>query len=221
MNPSGILDTCQLYGILDLGYVSHECALDVAIRLLEGGLCILQLRAKGVDHAVILELATQLAPLCKQYNCIFIVNDYPEIAKACDADGVHIGQDTPDLAAVRAFIGTGKIIGRSTHSPEQAIAGFQEGADYIGFGPLFPTNTKPGRPAIGIHDIQYAKSALPADFPMFCIGGINDQTLPSVLDAGAERVVIVSWLLQQPDISAAVRELVARLASIHSHDGIN
>ena len=93
---------------------------------------------------------------------------------------------------------------------EQALAAVAEGADYIGFGPLFPTGTKPGRPAIGLQDIATVQQQL-GDFPMFCIGGVNGSTLPAVLTAGARRVVIVSWLLQQPDVAAATRNVLAQL----------
>lgn len=212
MRSSGIFDNCHLYGILDLGYVPREHALDVAGQLLEGGLSILQLRAKNIAQDLIFDLATKLTPLCRQHDCLFIVNDYPEIAKASGADGVHIGQDTSDLASVKRFLGNGKIVGRSTHSPEQALKGWKEGADYIGFGPLFATATKPGRTAIGLGDIRTVRKSLPAGFPMFCIGGINGVTLPAVLEAGAERVVIVSWLLRQPDIRTTVRNLIEHLA---------
>lgn len=215
---SGIPDTCRLYGILDLGYVTREHVLDTSTELLEGGLSILQLRAKNVAEDVVFRLASKLAPLCRQYNCLFIVNDYPEIAKASDADGVHIGQDTPDPASVKNFLGKGKIVGISTHSISQALKGHEEGADYIGFGPLFPTATKPGRPAIGMQDIADVRAALPDGFPMFCIGGINETTLPDVLNAGAERVVIVSWLLQQQDIRSTVRALITRLAKAPTQD---
>ena len=102
------------------------------------------------------------------------------------------------------------IIGRSTHSPEQALAAQAEGADYIGFGPLYPTGTKPGRPSIGLQDIAAVQQKL-GELPMFCIGGINGTTLPAVLAAGARRIVIVSWLLQQPDITTTTRQIITRL----------
>lgn len=118
---------------------------------------------------------------------------------------------TGNWAPVRAMLGANAIIGRSTHSPEQALGAFRERADYIGFGPLFPTGTKPGRPAIGLEDIAGVRRQLPEEFPVFCIGGINGNTLPSVLEAGASRVVIVSWLLTHPDITETVAALRKRL----------
>ena len=111
------------------------------------------------------------------------------------------------MASVRGLLGKDAVIGQSTHSPEQALGACGEQADYIGFGPLFPTGTKPGRQAIGLEDIASVQQQLPENFPVFCIGGINGNTLLSVLEAGANRVVIVSWLLTHPDITGTVRTL--------------
>lgn len=200
----------RLYGIVDLGYVHPEEVESTTAALLSGGIRILQLRAKGVDPATVEHLARRMQPLCREAGAVFVLNDYPEMAARIGADAVHVGQDAGPLAAVRAIVGEDMLIGRSTHSPEQALAAVAEGADYIGFGPLFPTGTKPGRPSIGLQDIAAVQEKL-GDFPMFCIGGINGTTLPSVLQAGARRVVIVSWLLQQPDPAAAARDIISRL----------
>lgn len=206
----------RLYGIVDLGYVHPEEVESTTADLLSGGIRILQLRAKGVDTATVEHLARRMQPLCREAGAIFVLNDYPDMAVRIGADAVHVGQDAGPLAAVRAIVGEDMLIGRSTHSPEQALAAVAEGADYIGFGPLFPTGTKPGRPSIGLQDIAAVQEKL-GDFPMFCIGGINGTTLPSVLQAGARRVVIVSWLLQQPDPAAAARDIISRLADRVRH----
>ena len=207
MNRKERLSSCRLYGIADMGYTAEHQLISVTEKLLAGGLGILQLRAKNHDPEHIARMGSRLAPLCREYGCLFIINDYPEIALSTGADGVHLGQDDGELAPVRAMLGANAIIGRSTHSPEQALGAFREQADYIGFGPLFPTGTKPGRPAIGLEDIAGVRRQLPEEFPVFCIGGINGNTLPSVLEAGASRVVIVSWLLTHPDITGTVRTL--------------
>lgn len=206
----------RLYGIVDLGYVHPEEVESTTAALLSGGIRILQLRAKGVDTATVEHLARRMQPLCREAGAVFVLNDYPDMAARIGADAVHVGQDAGPLAAVRAIVGEDMLIGRSTHSPEQALAAVAEGADYIGFGPLFPTGTKPGRPSIGLQDIAAVQEKL-GDFPMFCIGGINGTTLPSVLQAGARRVVIVSWLLQQPDPAAASRDIISRLADLVRH----
>ena len=211
MNRKERLSSCRLYGIADMGYTAEHQLISVTEKLLAGGLGILQLRAKNHDPEHIARMGSRLAPLCREYGCLFIINDYPEIALGTGADGVHLGQDDGELAPVRAMLGANAIIGRSTHSPEQALRAFRERADYIGFGPLFPTGTKPGRPAIGLEDIAGVRRQLPEEFPVFCIGGINGNTLPSVLEAGASRVVIVSWLLTHPDITETVAALRKRL----------
>ncbi len=202
----------RLYGIVDLGYVRPEEVESTTAALLRGGIRILQLRAKGVDPATVEQLAQRMQPLCREAGAVFVLNDYPDMAARIGADAVHVGQDAGPLAAVRNIVGPQMLIGRSTHSPEQALAAVAEGADYIGFGPLFPTGTKPGRPSIGLQDIAAVQEKL-GDFPMFCIGGINGTTLPSVLQAGARRVVIVSWLLQQPDPAAAARDIINLLTA--------
>ena len=211
MNRKERLSSCRLYGIADMGYTAEHQLISVTEKLLAGGLGILQLRAKNHDPEHIAGMGSRLAPLCREYGCLFIINDSPEIALGTGADGVHLGQDDGELAPVRAMLGANAIIGRSTHSPEQALGAFRERADYIGFGPLFPTGTKPGRPAIGLEDIAGVRRQLPEEFPVFCIGGINGNTLPSVLEAGASRVVIVSWLLTHPDITETVAALRKRL----------
>ena len=211
MNRKERLSSCRLYGIADMGYTAEHQLISVTEKLLVGGLGILQLRAKNHDPEHIARMGSRLAPLCREYGCLFIINDYPEIALGTGADGVHLGQDDGELAPVRAMLGANAIIGRSTHSPEQALGAFREQADYIGFGPLFPTGTKPGRPAIGLEDIAGVRRQLPEEFPVFCIGGINGNTLPSVLEAGASRVVIVSCLLTHPDITETVAAIRKRM----------
>lgn len=206
-----LLQSCRLYGIVDMGYTCPEQVEERTRALIAGGVRIIQLRAKGVDLAQVRELAVLMQGICREGGAIFVLNDYPEMAAEIGADAVHVGQDGGSLASVRAIVGDTMIVGRSTHSPEQAAAARAEGADYIGFGPLFPTGTKPGRPSIGLQDIAAVQSAA-GDMPVFCIGGINSETLPAVVAAGAKRVVIVSWLLQQPDIAAAARQVITRLS---------
>jgi thiamine-phosphate pyrophosphorylase len=195
-----------LYAILDLGYVAMGNAACVTVELLDGGADLLQLRAKNHDAATIRSVAGEILPLCKTAGVPFILNDFPELAAELGADGVHIGQDDGPLSDAREIMGPGKLIGRSTHSLEQARAALAEGFDYIGFGPLFPTPTKLGRPGIGLRDIAAMEREVGSRIPAFCIGGIKRANLPEVLAAGARRVVIVSDLLTAPDVRAATRE---------------
>lgn len=205
-----ILSNCRLYGIVDMGYTTPEQVETRTHALIDGGVRIIQLRAKGVKQELVKAWAAAMQTICRERGAIFVLNDYPEMAAEIGADAVHVGQDGGSLAEVRKVVGPGVLVGRSTHSLEQAIQARQEGADYIGFGPLFPTGTKPGRPSIGLDDIAAAQEAA-GEMPLFCIGGINAATLPAVLQAGARRVVIVSWLLQQEDIPGAAHSVIRQI----------
>ena len=205
------LEQARLYGIVDLGYVDEAGAGAAASGLLGGGADLLQLRAKGHDTATIRRVARVLLPLCRAAGVPFILNDHPELAAELDADGVHIGQDDGTLAAARACVGPGRLVGRSTHSLAQARAAQADGFDYIGFGPLFPTPTKAGRPSIGLAEVAAMEREVGVTIPAFCIGGVKRTNLPEVIAAGARRVVIVSDLLTAPDVAQAAREAKAML----------
>jgi thiamine-phosphate pyrophosphorylase len=202
------LQEARLYGILDLGYVAPQNASAVAEQLIAGGVDILQLRAKGSAKNEIAAVARSLCNITSGARIPFIINDHPDIATRVGATGAHLGQEDGTIAGTRCSSGLA-IIGRSTHSLDQAIAAEHEGADYIGFGPLFPTATKAGRPAIGLGDI--ARVAQTVKIPVFCIGGIDLHNLHAVLDAGARRVVIVSAILRAADITGYCRDVKAVL----------
>lgn len=199
----------RLYGILDLGYCEANKAVETTRAMLAGGIQILQLRAKNLAPAEILPLAQNLAPLCREAGVPFLLNDHPELVGPSGADGVHVGQDDQSVAEARRLIGPGKLIGLSTHSPAQARAAFEQKPDYIGFGPLFSTPTKPDYTPIGTADI--AEVHRDAPLPIFCIGGIKRENLPQILAAGVQRVVIVSGILQAVDISAYCAECLGFL----------
>ena len=133
-----------------------------------------------------------------------------QVAAAVGCEGVHVGQDDAGVARARAVVGPGKIVGTSTHSLAQAVAAQAEGADYIGFGPLYATPTKPGRPAIGLADIAEVHRLV--SIPIFCIGGIKRSNLEEICSAGARRVVIVSEMLMAADRSLYASEVAARIA---------
>ena len=205
-----ILENCRLYGIVDMGYTEPEQVEARTHALIDGGVRIIQLRAKGKELSQVKAWAVAMQAICRDRGAIFVLNDYPDMAAEMGADAVHVGQDGGSLADVRRIVGDGVLVGRSTHSLEQAKQAKAEGADYIGFGPLFPTGTKPGRASIGLADIAAAQEAA-GEMPLFCIGGINGTTLPEVLKAGAKRVVIVSWLLQQADIAQTAQGVIREI----------
>ena len=200
---SGRLENAKLYGIVDFGYVTEANVPSVTKSLLEGGADVIQLRAKRVDLDTVESAARKMVPLCRAAGIPFILNDYPELAVEVAADGVHVGQDDGDLEKVRALVGEGMLIGRSTHSFDQAKQAMDDGADYIGFGPLFPTPTKAGRPAIGLEEISRMEKEVGVNLPAFCIGGIKPDNLDTVLAAGGRRIVIVSHLLTAANVKLA------------------
>ena len=207
----GSLTTARLYGILDLGYVRETEALTMGRKMLAGGVQVLKLRAKGRTPHEIVPLARELAGICRKHGVPFILNDFPELVPETGADGAHVGQDDISVAEARRLAGDTAIIGKSTHSLAQAIAAQSESPDYIGFGPLFATPTKPDYQPIGTTDITTVHRVV--SLPIFCIGGIKHENLPAVLSAGTERVVIVSGILQAADVSAYCRDCLALLSA--------
>ena len=209
---SNPISACQLYGIVDLGYVTAQAAPRALEQMLLGGVDIVQLRAKSHAPDAVAALARQLQPLAKAAGVPFILNDYPQLAGELGSDGTHVGQDDLPVAEARRLAGVGhRIVGKSTHSLAQAVAAVKEGPDYIGFGPLFATQTKPDYTPIGIDDIRRVHELV--DLPIFCIGGIKLENLDQALAAGARRVVIVSGILKAADIAAYCREVKGRLES--------
>jgi thiamine-phosphate pyrophosphorylase len=211
MNPGDrhqALASAKLYGILDLGYVSPNQILSAASELLEGGVQILQLRAKKHSPSDIAAWGRDLLPFCHAAGVPFIINDHPEVARDIGADGIHIGQDDYSVESVRNLVGPGVLIGLSTHSLTQLEAAHAKtltaaAPDYLGFGPLFATPTKPDYQPVGVADLPILPTK--THLPVFCIGGIKADNLTSVLQAGAQRVVIVSDLLTAPDRTQQTR----------------
>lgn len=206
------LSDCQLYGIVDLGYVAPDRVADMTRALIEGGVDVLQLRAKKLPMSEILNLAKLILPITRELQTPLVINDHAEIAAEIGSEGVHVGQDDGSVAAAREIVGPHCFVGKSTHSLAQAEAAQAEGADYIGFGPLYATGTKPDYVPIGLDDITEVHRRV--SVPIFCIGGVNHERLPEILSAGARRVVVVSAFLQAPDVAGSVRALKQGLPSL-------
>ena len=198
------LHDCHLYGIIDLGYVEESNAVRAAEAMINGGVDLIQLRGKKQSIDELVDLAEELHELTALSGTPLIVNDHAEIARRVPVEGVHVGQDDDSIEVARRKAGRAVVVGKSTHSLEQAHAAQCEGADYIGFGPIFATPTKPDYEPIGLKDIKPAR--LDVSLPIFCIGGIKIDNLKEVIAAGARRVAIVSGLLKAPDIAAYARE---------------
>jgi thiamine-phosphate pyrophosphorylase len=194
------LSDCRLYGIVDLAYVESSRLLQVARAMIAGGVDLIQLRGKQASVDDLAALAAKLHPVTAASSVPLVVNDHPGIASQVGVEGVHVGQDDQSIASVRETVNRQIWVGKSTHSLEQAVAAESEGADYIGFGPIYSTPTKPDYVPIGVSEIAAVHQLV--SVPIFCIGGIKLDNLPQVLSAGAGLVVIVSGLLQAADITA-------------------
>jgi thiamine-phosphate pyrophosphorylase len=189
------LRDCRLYGIIDLGYIPRvrDCS-RIAEQMVTGGVDLIQLRGKGKSIDELVNLASEIHEITASSSTSLIVNDHAEIAARVPVEGVHVGQDDDSVLLARRKAGRDLIVGKSTHNLAQAHAAQREGADYIGFGPIFATPTKPDYKPIGLGDIRQVH--LDIGIPIFCIGGINIDNLQQVIDAGAKRVVMVSALLK-------------------------
>ncbi len=197
------LSECQLYGILDLSYVDNSDAVSVADSMIEGGVDLIQLRGKERPIEELVDLAATLHELTARSSTPLIVNDHAEIAVRVPVEGVHVGQDDDAVADVRRRVDRKILVGKSTHSLEQALRAQREDADYLGFGPIFATPTKPDSQPIGLKEIEGVHRDVV--LPIFCIGGIKIDNLKQVITAGARRVAIVSCLLKAADIAEYAR----------------
>jgi thiamine-phosphate pyrophosphorylase len=203
------LSQCRVYGIIDLGYVAPSHVIQVAKAMIAGGVDVVQLRAKGHQPTQIARFGEELHGVTAPEGVPLVINDHPAVAREIGAEGVHVGQDDISIAEAREIAGVGCFVGRSTHSLEQARRAAAERADYIGFGPLFATPTKPDYVPIGLGEIRAVHEAV--RIPIFCIGGIKLENLAEVIEAGARRVVIVSGLLQATDVAQYARSAKALL----------
>ena len=206
---NSLLD-CRLYGILDFNDVTLETASEAARQMIAGGVDILQIRAKGFPAAEVPMYAARVWPRTMTTGTPLIINDYPALVSATQAAGVHLGQNDGSIADARAQAGDGAVVGRSTHSVEQALRARDEGADYLTFGPLFVPSAKPDFAPLGFEDIARVHQEIP-DWPIFCFGGIDAGNLPRILEAGARRVVVVSSLLLANDVAGYARRIAAML----------
>jgi thiamine-phosphate pyrophosphorylase len=195
-----LLSAARLYAIVDTGYVPLDRIPEITRQLVAGGVDLIQLRAKKSSLEEITELGRLMREIIPATGPLFILNDHPQLVPVISADGIHVGQDDLSVAEARAQAGAEILVGKSTHSLDQAIAAEREGPDYIGVGPIFATPTKPDYIPVGPALIEQVRHEV--RIPQFCIGGINERTLPEVLAAGARRVVIVSDLLKSADIPA-------------------
>jgi thiamine-phosphate pyrophosphorylase len=196
MSPRDRLATARLYLVCD---ARPREWLAAAVR---GGVDLIQLRDKTLDDEGLVAAAREF----RDHDALFILNDRPDLVEACGADGVHVGQDDATPAQARAIVGPDRIVGRSTHAPEQADAAEADpDVDYLAVGPVWETPTKLGRPAAGLEYVEYAARTVTK--PWFAIGGIDATNLSAVAERGARRIVVVRAIAEADDPEAAARGL--------------
>lgn len=181
-----------------------ESASDITMMVLQSGITCVQYREKEKTRKAIYEEALELRTLTSRYNATLIINDYADIARAVDADGVHLGQDDLLLDKARSIM-RDRIVGISTHNLVQAKEAEAGGADYIGFGPVFHTTTKDAGKPVGVENLRVIKQSV--TIPVMAIGGINHDNLTSVMDAGADAVAVATAILEG-DINENIKKFM-------------
>jgi len=185
---------------------------DVLAAAIAGGVDVFQLREKDLSPSELLPIAREAVEICRRDGALAIVNDWPEVALASGADGIHVGQEDMAPAQVREIVGREMLVGLSTHAPAEIDAAAEQPVDYIGVGPVHATPTKLGRPAVGTQLVQYA--AANARLPFFAIGGIDAGNLGAVLAAGAGRVCVLRAIADAEDPAQAARALRAQIDAV-------
>jgi thiamine-phosphate pyrophosphorylase len=173
----------------------------------EGGVDIVQLREKRLSDRQLLTRAALTRDAARAAGALFVLNDRPDLAVACGADGVHVGQEDLPPADTRRIVGPDVLVGLSTHAPAELEAARSEPVDYVSVGPVVPTPTKPGRPGTGLDYVRLAAGRLAGSRPFFVTGGVDADSLPGLLTAGATRFVVVRALTEAPDPAGVVRHL--------------
>ena len=205
-----------LYAVTDRAWLEGRALPDVVEEVLANGATFLQVREKGMDHDAFLAEASILKEQAARYHVPFVVNDAVEVALACGADGVHVGQSDIQGRDIRALIGPDKILGISANTVDTALAAQTAGADYIGVGAVFGTTTK--RDARNLSVAQLKEICNAVDIPVVAIGGISADNILELRGSGVDGVAVVSAIFAQPDPGAAARRLRALAEELTAHE---
>ena len=197
----------RLYAVTDRAWVGRQTLCQQVEAALQGGVTCVQLREKHLDRDAFLAEAKQICALCRRYGVPFIVNDDLDVALACGADGIHVGQDDMPAAKVRRRAGRRLIVGVSAHTPEEARLAEAAGADYLGAGAVFGSATKTDASLLTPAGLQAVCAAV--HIPVVAIGGVNARNILQLQGSGAAGAAVVSGIFGAPDITAACRELRA------------
>ena len=194
-----------LYAVTDRHWLNGESLYSQVEKALKGGATFIQLREKELDEETFLEEAKELKKLCREYRVPFVINDNVEIAEACGADGVHVGQSDMEAGDVRARLGEDKIIGVSADTVEQALLAQRHGADYLGVGAVFPTGSKADASDVDHETLKAICQAV--KIPVIAIGGINRENVMELAGSGICGVAVISAIFGARDIEQAARDL--------------
>jgi thiamine-phosphate pyrophosphorylase len=201
----------RLYAIIDPAQGGGRSSAEMAAALLAAGVRLIQLRDKHASSGELYESAQRVAECVRKVGGIFIVNDRADVARAVDADGVHVGQEDLPVESARALVGPGKLVGYSTHVLEQVREAEDSTADYIAFGPIFPTVSKQNPDAVvGLGGLREARKATRK--PLVAIGGITLENARAVIEAGADSVAVIRGLVGAPDITLRAGEFLDQVA---------
>ncbi len=210
LSPGAVL-VPRLYAIIDPAQGGGRSATELAAALLEAGVRLIQLRDKQASSGELYATAQRVGECVRRVGGIFIVNDRADVARAVDADGVHLGQADLPVDSARAVLGPGKLIGYSTHHLEQIIEADRSTADYIAFGPIFATASKENPdPVVGLEGLREARKATRK--PLVAIGGITLENARAVIEAGADSVAVIRGLVGAPNVRLRAEDLMHRLS---------
>jgi len=198
-----------LYAVTDRAWVGKQSLYEQVESALKGGATCVQLREKELDEAHFLQEAIEISALCKRYAVPFFINDNVEIAIACHADGIHVGQEDMEAAQVRQRVGENMIIGVSVHSVEEALEAVRNGADCLGVGAMFSTSTKTDVDLLSKETLRDICAAV--DIPVVAIGGIGKHNIAQLAGTGVDGVALVSAIFAADDIESECR-LLRRLS---------
>ena len=197
-----------LYAVTDRHWLDGETLYSQVEKTLEGGTTFVQLREKELDEEHFLEEAKEIKKLCAKYNVPFVINDKVEIALEMDADGVHVGQSDMEAGDVRAKLGPDKIIGVSAQTVEQALLAQERGADYLGVGAVFHTDSKADAADVNHETLKAICEAV--DIPVIAIGGISKDNVGELAGSGICGIAVISAIFAEKDIKGATQELKNR-----------
>lgn len=202
----------RLYAVTDRRWLKTEELKDQIEMAIKGGITMVQLREKDLDKETFRKESDKIRDLCKNYNIPFIVNDNVEIAIETGADGIHVGQSDMEVGSVRKLIGEDMILGVSAQTVEQALIAESKGADYLGVGAIFPTNSKDDADSVSIEELKAICKAV--NIPVVAIGGIDNKNIDKLEGSGIVGVALISAIFGQDNIEEASRKMLSKVDSL-------